>query len=112
MEKTFTNAKWSAHAKAYSSIFSTLTARWAVDSLQIAHHEILRTLQQHEAESAAIPFHFLDVGCGPGVLSFEFARRYLTSPTEIRITASDLSCSVFVDSRAALILFSNAGVYL
>ncbi|POM73827.1 Ubiquinone biosynthesis methyltransferase [Phytophthora palmivora] len=91
MEKTFTNAKWSAHAKAYSSVFSSLTARWAVDSLQIAHHEILQKLQQHEEKSATTPFHFFDVGCGPGVLSFEFARRYLTSPTEIRVTASDLS---------------------
>ncbi|KAL3672737.1 hypothetical protein V7S43_002029 [Phytophthora oleae] len=91
MEKTFTNAKWSAHAKTYSSVFSTLTARWAVDSLQIAQHEILRKLQQHEAKSSPTAFHFLDVGCGPGVLSFEFARRFLTAPTEIRITASDLS---------------------
>ncbi|ETK80870.1 hypothetical protein F441_13861 [Phytophthora nicotianae CJ01A1] len=91
MEKAFTNANWSAHAKAYSSVFSTLTARWAVDSLQIAHHEILKKLQQHEAKSSGTPFHFLDVGCGPGVLSFEFARRYLTAPTEISITASDLS---------------------
>ncbi|EEY69792.1 uncharacterized protein PITG_06285 [Phytophthora infestans T30-4] len=91
MEKAFTNANWSAHAKTYSSVFSTLTARWAADSLQIAHHAILQKLQQHEAESLPTPFHFLDVGCGPGVLSFEFARRYLTSPTEISITASDLS---------------------
>lgn len=91
MEKTFTNAKWSAHAKTYNSVFGSLTARWAVDSLQIAHHEILQKLQQHESKSSSGPFHFLDVGCGPGVLSFEFARRYLTAPTEIRITASDLS---------------------
>ncbi|KAE9020647.1 hypothetical protein PR003_g14229 [Phytophthora rubi] len=94
MEKTFTNAKWSAHAKTYSSVFGSLTARWAVDSLQLAHHEILHQLQQHESKasnSPTGPFHFLDVGCGPGVLSFEFARRYLSAPTAIRITASDLS---------------------
>ncbi|GMF38452.1 unnamed protein product [Phytophthora fragariaefolia] len=91
MEKTFTNAKWSAHAKSYSSTFTSLTGRWAADSLQIAHHEILQRLQQHEAKGSNGPFLFLDVGCGPGVLSFEFARRYLSGPTEIRITASDLS---------------------
>ncbi|KAL4147513.1 hypothetical protein PRNP1_011269 [Phytophthora ramorum] len=91
MEKVFTGDKWSAHAKTYSSVFSSLTSRWAVDSLQIAHHEILRLLQQHETKNSNDPFHFLDVGCGPGVLSFEFARRYLDAPTEIRITASDLS---------------------
>ncbi|KAK1939915.1 Ubiquinone/menaquinone biosynthesis C-methyltransferase UbiE [Phytophthora citrophthora] len=91
MDKTFTNTKWSAHAKTYSSVFSTLTARWAVDSLQIAQHEILQKLQKHEAKNSPTAFHFLDVGCGPGVLSFEFARRFLTAPTEIRITASDLS---------------------
>eukprot|EP00644_Phytophthora_capsici_P001511 jgi/Phyca11/104806/e_gw1.10.266.1 len=91
MQEAFTNDKWSAHAKTYSSVFSTLTARWAVDSLQIAQHEILRKLQQHEAKSSPTAFHFLDVGCGPGVLSFEFARRFLTAPTEICITASDLS---------------------
>ncbi|KAG6595727.1 ubiquinone menaquinone biosynthesis methyltransferase [Phytophthora cinnamomi] len=91
MEKTFTNAKWSSHAKTYSSVFASLTTRWAVDSLQIAHHEILSKLQQHESKAPNGPFHFLDVGCGPGVLSFEFARRYLDAPTDIRITASDLS---------------------
>lgn len=91
MEKVFTNASWSAHAKTYSSVFTSLTHRWAVDSLQVAHHAILHKLQQHEAKSSAEPFHFLDVGSGPGVLSFEFARRYLTNPTEIRITATDLS---------------------
>ncbi|OWZ20987.1 2-heptaprenyl-1,4-naphthoquinone methyltransferase [Phytophthora megakarya] len=89
MEKVFTNANWSAHAKTYNSIFSKLTGRWATDSLQVAHHEIQKKLQQHEAKNST--FHFLDVGCGPGVLSFEFARRYLTAPTDIRITASDLS---------------------
>ncbi|KAL7681375.1 putative ubiE/COQ5 methyltransferase, S-adenosyl-L-methionine-dependent methyltransferase [Plasmopara halstedii] len=91
MEKSFTNANWSAHAKTYSSVFISLTHRWAVDSLQIAHHIILHKLQQHEAKNSTTPFHFLDVGCGPGVLSFEFARRYLTIPTKICITASDLS---------------------
>ncbi|CEG46724.1 ubiquinone menaquinone biosynthesis methyltransferase, partial [Plasmopara halstedii] len=91
MEKSFTNANWSAHAKTYSSVFISLTHRWAVDSLQIAHHTILHKLQQHEAKNSTTPFHFLDVGCGPGVLSFEFARRYLTIPTKICITASDLS---------------------
>ncbi|OWZ03145.1 2-heptaprenyl-1,4-naphthoquinone methyltransferase [Phytophthora megakarya] len=102
MEKIFTNANWSAHAKTYSSVFSTLTARWAVDSLQIAHHEILQKLQQHEAKSSATPFHFFDVGCGPGVLSFEFARRYLTTPTDIRITASDLSDGMLQQVRDSL----------
>ncbi|TDH71906.1 hypothetical protein CCR75_000762 [Bremia lactucae] len=91
MEETFTNAKWSAYAKTYSSVFESLTARWAVDAVQIAHHEILHLLQQYEATSCTTPFHFVDVGCGPGNLSFEFARRYLTLPTDIRITASDIS---------------------
>lgn len=91
MERTFTNAKWSAHAKSYSSGFASLTARWAADSLQVAHREILHKLQQHEANGSKTAFHFLDVGCGPGVFSFEFARRYLALPAEIRITVSDLS---------------------
>jgi len=91
MEKTFTNANWSAHAKTYSDLFSSLTSRVAADALQIAHHEILRTLQQHESQGSSTPFHFLDVGCGPGVLGFEFARRYVAAPVAIRITASDLS---------------------
>ncbi|KAL8002562.1 putative ubiE/COQ5 methyltransferase, S-adenosyl-L-methionine-dependent methyltransferase [Plasmopara halstedii] len=75
--KSFTNANWSAHAKTYSSVFISLTHRWAVDSLQIAHHIILHKLQQHEAKNSTTPF--------------EFARRYLTIPTKICITASDLS---------------------
>ncbi|RLN98807.1 hypothetical protein BBJ28_00024512 [Nothophytophthora sp. Chile5] len=45
------------------------------------------------APTSKAPFHFLDVGCGPGVLTFEFAYRYLNAspPTDIRITATDLS---------------------
>uniref|UniRef100_M4C534 Methyltransferase type 11 domain-containing protein n=1 Tax=Hyaloperonospora arabidopsidis (strain Emoy2) TaxID=559515 RepID=M4C534_HYAAE len=91
MEKTFTGAKWSAHAETYTSVFGSLTYRWAVDSLQVAHHEILRKLQHHASEMPSTPFHFLDVGCGPGTLSLEFARRYLSTYMDTRITASDFS---------------------
>ncbi|CAH0515420.1 unnamed protein product [Peronospora belbahrii] len=102
MEKACTDAQWSAHAKTYSSIFGSLTARWAVDSLQIACHNILEKLQQHEMKNSGDPFHFLDVGCGPGILSFEFARRFLTLPTGIRITASDLSDTMLQQLNTAL----------
>ncbi|RLN72948.1 hypothetical protein BBJ28_00011694 [Nothophytophthora sp. Chile5] len=105
MNKFLKDANWSAHAKAYENVFGTLTARWARDSLQIAHHQLLPLMAQHKSERDAeaeapataptskAPFHFLDVGCGPGVLTFEFAYRYLNAspPTDIRITATDLS---------------------
>ncbi|KAI9905283.1 hypothetical protein PsorP6_014322 [Peronosclerospora sorghi] len=84
------NAKWSAHAKTYTSVFSSLTRRWAVDALQIAHHDILSKLRPYSSDSSYPPrFHFMDVGCGPGVLTFEFARRYLAP--NVRVTASDVS---------------------
>jgi ubiquinone/menaquinone biosynthesis C-methylase UbiE len=102
MERTFTNASWSAHAKTYSNVFGSLTARWAKDALQIVHHELLQKLQQHERQGVAIPFHFLDVGCGPGVLSFEFARRYLASPVAIQVTASDLAEGMLQQVNAKL----------
>ncbi|CAI5715940.1 unnamed protein product [Hyaloperonospora brassicae] len=89
MENDYTDAKWSAHATTYSSVFSPMTQYWAADALRIAHRDILEKLD-HNAKSG-VPFHFLDVGCGPGVLSFEFARRYLHTKTDIRITASDWS---------------------
>ncbi|RLN93926.1 hypothetical protein BBJ28_00005357 [Nothophytophthora sp. Chile5] len=103
MNKFLKDANWSAHAKAYENVFATLTARWARDSLQIAHHQLLPLMAQHKSErdtetpatapTNKTPFHFLDVGCGPGVLTFEFANRYLNAspPTDIRITATDLS---------------------
>ncbi|RLN93936.1 hypothetical protein BBJ28_00005358 [Nothophytophthora sp. Chile5] len=75
---------------------------WARDTLQIAHHRLLPLMEQHKSKQeseaarsdcAAAPFHFLDVGCGPGTLTFEIAYRYLnaSAPTDIRITATDLS---------------------
>ncbi|CAI5715911.1 unnamed protein product [Hyaloperonospora brassicae] len=89
MEKANADAKWSAHATTYSSVFGPMSQFWAADALQIAHRDIREKIE-HNAKSS-VPFHFLDVCCGPGVLSFEFARRYLHTKTDIRITASDWS---------------------
>ncbi|OWZ08158.1 hypothetical protein PHMEG_00019346 [Phytophthora megakarya] len=60
-------------------------------SLQIADQDILQKLQQHGENNSATPFHFFDVGCGPGVLSFEFVHQYRNALKDIRITASDFS---------------------
>ncbi|CAI5736265.1 unnamed protein product [Peronospora destructor] len=102
METTFTANKWSAYAKTYSSIFGSLTEHFALDSLQIAHHDMFQLLQQHEVKSSGDPFHFLDIDCGPGTLSFTFASRYRTVPTPIRITASDLSEGMLQQLNLAL----------
>ncbi|KAG7394162.1 hypothetical protein PHYBOEH_005581 [Phytophthora boehmeriae] len=93
MNSAFTNKNWSAHARAYKAIAGDLTPRWATDSLQIAHHQILPLLKKQQAKNPHDAFHFLDVGCGPGFLTFEFMRRYLSAqePTDIRITATDLA---------------------
>ncbi|KAF4319206.1 hypothetical protein BBO99_00004863 [Phytophthora kernoviae] len=89
MNEAFTNEKWSAHAQTYKAVAGALTTRWATDALQVAHHQILPLLAKHSTET----FHFLDVGCGPGFLTFEFMRRYLNNQdqTNLRITATDLS---------------------
>ena len=68
-----------------------MTQYWAADALQIARRDIHEKLEHSASAKSSPPFHFLDVGCGPGILSFEFARRYLHTKTDIRITASDWS---------------------
>ncbi|CAI5715897.1 unnamed protein product [Hyaloperonospora brassicae] len=100
MEKANADAKWSAHATTYSSVFGPMSQFWAADALQIAHRDIREKIE-HNAKSS-VPFHFLDVGCGPGVLSFEFARRYLHTQTDIRITASDRSDMMLQEVTNAL----------
>lgn len=90
MSKGFTNANWSKHAKSYEALAETITGGWARDALRVAHHRLHpRLLEQQRAGGR--PFEFLDVGCGPGILTFEFAAKYAAGGAPFHITATDLA---------------------